>query len=377
MIQNNKKESFIGETIMQQIRCEDCGQPYPDQGFPHRCVNCGGMFDYDAPFTIHQTDLNHKETSLWQYRHAFGLSNECDPVSLGEGKTPLLCKTINGQSMGFKMESNNPTGSYKDRGTTILATELKARGIPFAIEDSSGNAGASFATYCTWAGLQGKMFVPESASGAKLNQIKRSNAILQTVPGERKNATNAVMQAIASEGAVYASHALQPFILPGIATIAYELVEELQQCPGTILAPVGHGGLFLGIMRGFDALYQQKIIQHTPLLIGVQAMGYHPFVSLFHPEYSVPNELTEESLADGVRIHEPSRFRQIKKMTDTMKCDFIACTNDELRVAVNELWKMGLYIESTSALVWAAYRKITKKLPEPIIFILTGSGLKY
>ena len=354
---------------MALIRCENCGAAYPEAGMPHRCEKCGGMYDFDGPFPITKSDLIHHSSSLWQYRNSFGLPDDLQVVSLGEGKTPLLRRSIDGHELAFKMESNLPTGSYKDRGTTVLVSVIKSREIPFAVEDSSGNAGASFATYSTWAGINSKVFVPESASGAKLKQIERSKAQLQTVPGERADATKAVMQAVA-EGAVYASHAMQPFLLPGIATIAYELFSDLQTCPGTIIAPVGHGGLFLGIMRGFHALYQQKITNKMPFFLGVQGTGYTPFL----PQQSNAGETT---LADGVRILKPSRYSQIMKMADSLPCEFAACSNQELLAALHELWQMGLYVEITSALVWAAYRNASKKLPEPIVFILTGSGLKY
>ncbi len=362
---------------MLQIQCNACHSIYPESGMPYRCPQCGGIYDYDGPFPIHSSDIKNSGTSIWQYQNSFGPSSQCEPVSLGEGKTPLLKRTLHGQLLGFKMESNNPTGSYKDRGTSLLTAELKRRNIAFAVEDSSGNAGASFATYCSWAGIDCKIFVPESASGVKLAQISRSNAKLVKVPGARANATRVLMESIITEAAVYASHAYQPFSLPGIATIAYELVQDLGKAPGTVIAPVGHGGLFLGIMRGFNALYQGKIIPHMPAFVGVQGLGFHPLVAHFHPEGLGTADTTVESMAEGVRIQEPARFDQIVAMCKTVDCDFVACTNDELEQAIVELWKMGIYVEMTSALVWAAFRKSIRKLPEPIIFIMSGSGLKY
>jgi threonine synthase len=361
---------------MPKIVCSSCGKPYPADGLPYICEFCGGMFDYDAPFEIHKKDLRSPAPSLWMFRDSFAFDDKRSPVSLGEGSTPLLRRVINGEEIAFKMESNNPTGSYKDRGATTLVTEIAARDIPYVVEDSSGNAGASLATYCSWAGIDCKIFVPESASGDKLKQISRSNAKLQTVPGPRQNATNAVFASIKEQYAVYASHAYQPFYLPGIATIAYELYVAFGKAPGTVIIPVGHGGLFLGIMRGFDALYKQKIISKMPLLVGAQAMGYHPFVKHFHPEFGA-QENTIDSLAEGVRITKPSRLSQIISMAEKVSCEFFAIENDDLEVALQECWKMGVYVEITSALVWAAYRNNLRKFPGPIVLIMSGSGLKY
>ena len=361
---------------MPKIRCLSCGASYPEVGLPHLCLECGGMFDYDGPFEIGKKDLRNSGSSLWQFQKSFGFSESRVPISLGEGNTPLLRKRINGEEIAFKMESNNPTGSYKDRGTTTLLTEIAARRIPYIVEDSSGNAGSSLATYCSWVGIDCKIFVPESASGNKLKQIARSNAHVQTIPGPRQNASSAVLENVNDSRAVYASHAYQPFLLPGIATIAYELFLSFGKAPGSVIIPVGHGGLFLGIMRGFDALYQQKIISKMPIFIGVQASGYQPFVNQFHPDYL--NQGSDvESLAEGVRIGSPSRINQILTMSKKAECDFLVCDNEDLEVAIKECWKMGLYVEITSALVWAAYRKNIRKIPGPIVLIMSGSGLKY
>ncbi|MBI9048305.1 MAG: pyridoxal-phosphate dependent enzyme [Anaerolineaceae bacterium] len=362
---------------MPKICCTCCGAEYPESGLPHVCIKCGGIFDYDRPFQIQRSDLEKHDSTLWQYQKSFGPTYDLPPISLGEGNTPLLLRSFAGEQLAFKMESCNPTGSYKDRGTTVLMTEIASRGIPFVVEDSSGNAGASLATYCSWAGIDCKIFVPESASGNKLNQISRSNAYVQMIPGPRNNATIAVEEAVRNLPAIYASHALQPFLLPGIATIAYELFSTFGQAPGTVIIPVGHGGLFLGIMRGFDALYQQKIISKMPLFIGVQAKGYHSFVSHFDDQKNNDTKNSIDSIAEGVRISIPSRYQQIIRMCETIDCEFVACNNDELYTAINECWKMGLYVEITSALVWAAFRKNNRKYPGPIVFIMTGSGLKY
>ncbi len=135
-----------------------------------------------------------------------------------------------------------------------LTAWLQARKITEAVEDSSGNAGASFAAYAARAGINARIFVPESAGGPKLQQIEAYGAELVTVPGSRSNAS---MQAIkaAGEGQAYASHAYLPFNLPGYATTSYEIFEQLgNQMPGAVILPAGQGGLLLGMARGFESL---------------------------------------------------------------------------------------------------------------------------
>ncbi len=127
----------------------------------------------------------------------------------------------------------------------------------------SGNAGASFAAYAAKAGIQARVFVPEYASGPKSQQIAAYGAELVRVPGPRSAAADAVL-AEARAGKAYASHAYLPFGLAGYATIAFELYEAMGDAPGTIVAPVGHGGLLLGLVRGFRALQASGAITNMP-----------------------------------------------------------------------------------------------------------------
>ena len=130
---------------MSLVACTNCGKKYPDQENPFHC-DCGGVFDYvDFPNFV-QKDKYQK--GVWAYSKQLGLDPSATWVSLGEGDTPLIQTTINGQPIWLKMESQNPTGSYKDRGSTVLVSHLKSRRVEYTIEDSSGNAGASFAAYC-------------------------------------------------------------------------------------------------------------------------------------------------------------------------------------------------------------------------------------
>src|ERR1700690_4037489 len=159
--------------------CTSCGQAYPDLGAPYQCPACGGLFDYVEPL-------------IYNPRHS---TVRTDSVSLGEGNTPFLSAKISGREIYFKCEYSNPTGSFKDRGTSTLVSFLRSRGVTEAIEDSSGNAGASFAAYAARAGIKARVYVPDSASGPKRKQIEAYGAEFMPVPGPRSKASEAVIQA--------------------------------------------------------------------------------------------------------------------------------------------------------------------------------------
>jgi threonine synthase len=224
------------------IACTNCRRPYPVQGAPHRCPQCGGLLDV-APWEFDLAQVDTSQPGLWRYRHTFtAIDPHQAPVTLGEGLTPLLWAEAFGRQVAFKAEHLNPTGSFKDRGSALIATFLQGRGILQAVEDSSGNAGASFAAYAARAGMQAHIYVPEAASGPKRGQIENYGAHIHPIPGTRADVTSALERDLRPPGSnpvAYASHAALPVNLPGYATAAYEIYEQLGSAPGAVLCPVG------------------------------------------------------------------------------------------------------------------------------------------
>jgi threonine synthase len=362
---------------MPAIRCRSCNELFPSNGVPYRCPNCGGTYDFDGPPDFKKNAIEMDLPGLWRYRHSFGLFQDAPIVTLGEGNTPLVWMDVAGMQVGLKLESLNPSGSYKDRGSSVLVSQLLARGVQQAVEDSSGNAGASFAAYAARSGLSARVFVPESASGPKRRQIELYGADLVRVPGPRSAAAQAVLKEVEA-GAVYGSHAYLPFGLMGIATIAYEIWESLGAAPGTLVAPVGHGGLLLGIMRGFAALRQSGLISNLPYYIGVQAEACAPVVTAFTKGKEVAKNIVEgQTVAEGVKVSQPVRLDALLSEIPGTGGEFISIQENAILPAYRELAKKGVYVEPTSALVWCTLDKILGRVPEPVVLIVSGSGLKY
>ncbi len=362
---------------MADIRCTTCGNPYPDGRIVHVCEKCRGFFDYDSPPFFEESRVDRNLPGMWKYWHSFSLEPSSPVITLGEGNTPLIWDNPAKMEIGFKLESLNPTGSYKDRGTAVLASQMVSRGVTLSVEDSSGNAGASFAAYCARAGITARVFIPESASGPKARQIKEYGAELIRIPGPRSEAARAVLKAL-DNGGVYGSHAYLPFGLPGIATIAYELFEQTGGSIGTVIAPTGHGALLLGIMRGFQAIKNAGKCARVPYFVGVQAKNCSPMAMLYNRQITDYTDAPEgETLAEGVRVAHPVRGHTIIKELGDGAGEIIDIEEEKIALAVVELAGKGIYVEPTSALVWAALKEINEKLPRPIILIISGNGLKY
>ncbi len=358
------------------IACTNCGRSYPIEGFPYKCPKCGGVFDTPAPFIYKPQRTIHPAPGIWRYRETFGLPGGAQAVSLGEGDTPLLWAEFAHRQVVFKCEYLNPTGSFKDRGSAVLAAVIQSRGISETVEDSSGNAGASFAAYAARAGLRARIFVPATTSGPKRSQIETFGAELVPVNGVRSDVANAVSKE-ADTGAAYASHAYLPFNLPGYATTAFEIFEQLGGMPSAVISPVGQGGLLLGLYRGFEAIRLSGAAHSMPRMIGVQARRCAPLWAMLSAGPSGLGFVSEgETVAEGVRVRFPVRGDQVIRAVKTTGGSILAVDEAEILPARDELARLGFYVEPTSAIACVALKKVLNDLPDPVVVILTGSGYK-
>jgi threonine synthase len=359
------------------VICTNCGRDYPANGFPYRCPICGGIYDFKDLPVFDQRKIDTSQPGIWKYRKNFQCGEDVVAISLGEGDTPLLWLEAFGHPIAAKCEHLNPTGSFKDRGSSLLVSILRSGNVLECIEDSSGNAGSAMAAYTARAGMLLNIFTPESASGVKRKQIEAFGAKITPTKGPRSSASEAAKQK-ADDGTVYASHAYLPFNLPGYATIAYELFEQLGfKSPGTVIVPVGQGGLLLGIFRGFQAILKAGLIHQIPIIIGVQARACAPLWSLFSGGMDGWRFATDgATLAEGVRIWNPIRGDAVLKAVSMSKGRFIAVDEDDIMIGVEEFARCGFHIEPTSSLVWSALAQCIEEIPDPIAVILTGSGLK-
>jgi threonine synthase len=360
------------------VLCTSCRRTHQASAALWKCPACGGVLDLPDPPAFDPAQVERGTRGLWRYRHTFPWTEAVEAVSLGEGGTPLVAAPVEGRPVYFKLDFLNPTGSFKDRGTTLLATALAADGVRAAVEDSSGNAGASFAAYAARAGIAARLFLPAAASGPKRAQIEAYGAELVPVPGPRSKAAEAV-QAAAAEGAIYASHNYNPIGLAGLATAAYELWEELGRAPDWVISPAGHGSNLLGLARGFRSLKAGGLIDRLPRLVAVQALACAPLWAVKSYGLDGLGFVTEgETLAEGIRILQPVRGDAVLAAVAESGGDILAVDEAAIQAGRAALAGLGLYVEPTSAVIWQAAKEILKRAGNQatIAAILTGSGLK-
>ena len=359
---------------------------------------CGGKDDKGEPVPLMLTPLAGitrrqilKGTrSLWRYAASFPL--ECaEPITLGEGCTPLIPKQLDGATVHFKCEWFNPTCSFKDRGTTVMLSLLRQQGVTEVLEDSSGNGGASVACYAAAGGLKATIMAPDSTSPAKTVQMSAHSASVELIPGSRQATADAAVAAHGrGDGALfYASHNWHPFFLQGTKTLAYELWEDLGfKAPDNIIIPTGAGSNILGCDIGFSELLRAGEIKQLPRLFCAQPLACSPIASAFleavgqedgkqaPSEWNVP----EKTMAEGTSIARPIRLAECVSALRACKGGAVRVTEEQMAAATLECAQLGLYTEPTCAQAAAAYHELLASgaidKSQTTVVVLTSTGIK-
>lgn len=354
--------------------CPACGAETAADRPLWRC-DCGSHLNLAPGPGMRRAEIIGSDASLWRYRAALAL-NGPPRVSLGEGWTPLVTRDWGGAQIRFKLESQMPTGSFKDRGTAMMMNHLIEVGIGPIHEDSSGNAGSSIATYAAAANIPCRIFVPATAPRGKVVQIAASGAAVEAIAGTRQAVTEAALAAV--DQSFYASHNWQPFFIEGTKTLAYELWEQLGfAVPDNVLVPTGYGSNILGMERGFDELVRHGEITRMPRLFAVQAANCAAFASVWNGD---ANFIPRPTMADGIATVKPVRTAEVLAALHRSRGGVVAVSEDEIAPALVRLGRLGLYVEPTAATVGAALSQLLAngavRPAETTVAVITGHGLK-
>ena len=316
-----------------------------------------------------------EERSLWRYAAALPFVPD-DPISMGEGCTPLVPRVIGGASALLKCEWFMPTGSFKDRGASVMLSLLRAQGVMDVLEDSSGNGGAAVSAYAAAGGMNATIFVPASTSPAKTVQSRAAGATIQLIPGSRQDCADAALAE--SARIFYASHNWHPYFLHGTKTLAYELWEDLGfVAPDNVIVPCGAGSNVLGCGIGFAELLRAGEITRLPRIFAAQPANCSPIARAFLGEPPVPAQPT---IAEGTAIAQPLRTMEISQVLTECNGGVVMLSEEEIAASTLDLARTGIYVEPTSAQAAAAFARLiaagTIRADETTVVVLTGTALK-
>ncbi len=356
--------------------CNKCENRYAVASGKWRC-DCGSYFNIEPRPLPQFENLIERAPSIWRYREAYPLERDENIITLGEGLSPVIDYKIHGKTIKLKTDNLFPSGSFKDRGASVMISILKEAGISKIVEDSSGNAGAAIATYAARAGIECDIYVPSYASPAKLRQISQAGARVIPVEGTRSDTEKAALEA--AEKSYYASHAFNPLFLEGTKSFIYEVWEQFNRSlPDTLVLPVGNGSLLLGVYKGAVELQMARLIDALPKIIAVQTENCAPLYSLFGSTGDKRERSFKPTIAEGVSVQKPVRAGQIVDAIRRTGGTILTVTETEIRAHLKRAVVNGLYIEPTSAVALAGTEKYLKTgdNEKSILTLLTGHGLK-
>lgn len=328
---------------------------------------------------IQREAIDRRERSLWRYRAALPVDID-SPISMGEGCTPLIERIWDGQPCHFKLEWFAPTGSFKDRGASVMLSFLRSQGIDEVLEDSSGNGGAAIAAYGAAAGMRVRVLVPAHAQPAKVAQIRAFGAEVQLIEGPREaSESEAIRQ---SAEIFYASHNWHPFFLQGTKTLGYELWEDLGfRVPDNIIIPTGAGSNVLGCDLAFRELLRAGGIDRLPRLFCAQPANCAPIHAHYQAGRAAVDSLRfAPTIAEGTAIRRPVRLAQVLAAVRRSGGTTVAVSESRIMASLKALTRVGLYVEPTCATAVAAMEMLrdmgTINADETTVVVLTGTGLK-
>jgi len=281
----------------------------------------------------------------------------------------------------IKDDSLNPTASLKDRATSVAVARATQEGVKAVAAASTGNAGCSLAGFAAASRMPCYIFVPKTAPRPKVAQLLVYGATVFTVDGSYDDAFDLANKAIERYGWYNRCCAVNPYLVEGKKTVAFEICEQLDfQAPDRVFVPVGDGCIMSGTYTGFAEFLKLGFIDKMPELIGVQAEGASPVKQVFESG----GELVPCSactIADSIAVGHPRNWRKAVRAITASGGTVMTVTDDEIIGAIRELAQgTGIFGEPAGVAAFAGLTKAVREgMVEPderIAVLMTGSGLK-
>lgn len=305
-------------------------------------------------------------------------------VSLQEGSTPLIRSKKIGPRLGinlyFKYEAQNPTGSFKDRGSAVELTIAKELGAKAIVVASTGNMAASCSCYAAAAGIPCFVFVPEGTPQSKLAQVISYGGKIVQIKGTYNDAAN-LAKHVAEKLSFYLAGDYA-FRVEGQKTAAFEIVDQLlYQVPDMVFVPIGCGTNITAYGKGFAEYKSLGIVDRVPKMVGVQAEGADSVVQSFERQKKSIHPLQKtNTIASAIAVTYPLDGVKALDTLYNTHGEAIRVSDKEILEAQYDLSREeGIFVESSSATSLAALMKYAKKKSlqhQKIVCVLTGNGLK-
>ncbi|OFX15120.1 MAG: threonine synthase [Armatimonadetes bacterium RBG_19FT_COMBO_69_19] len=374
--------------------CTSCERRYAPGEAVYTCPSCGldGIldiqYDYDAVRHLLTREhlAAHPDPSHWRYLPLLPVAREAARPLLPVGWTPVhevapLARYFGLRTVYVKDEGRNPTGSLKDRASSVGAVRAAQAGRREITCASTGNAASSLAGQSAQLGLHPYIFLPAQASQSKLAQMLIYGATVFKVRGTYEDAFRISMEAAARWGWYNRNSAVNPVLVEGKKTAGLEIAEQLGwDPPDAVVVPVGDGCTLAGIYKGLHEMQRIGLTSRTPRVIGVQAAGASPIEQAFRSGQSL-HPGPSQTIADGIAVGTPRNWRKALRAVRDSGGTYVTVSDEEILEAMRLLaQRTGIWGEPAAVAGVAALAHLLERgaisRSERVLLMITGTGLK-
>ena len=370
-----------------------CG-PYDARIEQHLCT-CGApllaRYDLDAARAWQKSSLVGRPANMWRYRELLPLFDGEEPITLGEGWTPLIHAQRLGEDLGLgrvyiKDESLNPTNSFKARGLAAAVTRAARLGARTLSVPSAGNAANALAVYAAAAGIPAQVFMPRDVKVPFIRECELYGSGVTLVDGLITDAGRVAAEKGKPLGWYDVSTLKEPYRIEGKKTMAYELGEQLDwKFPDWIIYPTGGGTGMVGMWKAFEELESigWKTSPTRPRMVSVQAEHCAPIVRAFE-EGAERSEMWQNArtLADGLRVPKAVGDFLVLRAVRESGGTALAVTDDEMVAGMRALGsREGVSAAPEGGAALQALKRLVADgrvgRDESVVLFNTGGALKY
>jgi len=382
--------------------CPSCGAEYPIEPGRYLCGSCSSHNVPGAPLGgVLECSFDPEEAKSEARRRgalpAARGAREAIPLPVEDehfpplpvGNTPLWAPSRLREKLGFpglylKDDTCEPSGSYKDRASFLVAAFAHKYNITEIALASTGNAASSMACVGAATGIKVTVFLPASAPAAKRVQVLQYGAELREIDGSYDLAFDASLDYSRETGVLSRNTAYNPLTIEGKKTAAFEIVRELRRpsegaarVPDHVFVPTGDGVILCGLIKGFEDLVAIGEAESMPTFWAAQAQGSSAIVRAL--ETGGIEARPSDTLADSISVDAPRNGILALAKLRKHRGLGVAVSDEEILEAQRlSSSRAGLFVEPSSACALAAFMKARPQLgkTETAVVMMTGSGLK-
>lgn len=375
-----------------------------------RCVVCGHVADAptsaavcpacDDPFAVLECNfdlakvarsmtpeaLEHRPLTHWRYHELLPIEPDEEAFDWPVGWTPIietprLAAWAGVGRLRIKDDSRNPTGSFKDRASSVAVLDARRKGAERIACASTGNAASSLAGYAAMAGIPATIFVPQTAPEPKVAQLLMYGADVRRVRGTYTQAYELCSAECDRNGWYNRNCAINPYLVEGKKTCGLEIAEQTAgREPDWVVVSVGDGCTIAGICKGLREMKELGLAATLPRVLGVQAAGMDPVARAFETG-ELPAEFTGTTVADSIDVPLPRNWRKAVAGVKSTEGTFVRVTDDEIAEAMKSTARLsGVFAEPAAAASVAGVKRAAAdgiiERHQDVLAVVTGSGLK-